>query len=103
MDDKVKNHMKLNGVMILLEQYDQCKDDREKLDGGDLENRLKHASAASIHRGLYIQLVSIIRTRKKKNKVTEREDQKKSKHTAALHSYRYGFLAQCARSEIRST
>ncbi len=58
--------MKLNGVMILLEQYDQCKADREKLDGGDLENRLKHASAASIQRFIYIQLVFIIRTQRKK-------------------------------------
>jgi len=40
--------MKLNGVMRLLEQYDQ-----DKSGGGDLENRLKHASAAPIHRGLY--------------------------------------------------
>jgi len=45
--------MKLNGVMRLLEQYDQCKADQDKSGGGDLENRLKHASAAPIHRGLY--------------------------------------------------
>lgn len=47
------NHMKLNGVVILLEQYDQCKADQDKAGRGDVENRLKHASAAPIHRGLY--------------------------------------------------
>lgn len=36
--DKVKtNHMKPNGVMILLEQYDQCKADREKSGRGSRE------------------------------------------------------------------
>lgn len=34
------NHMKLNGVVILLEQYDQCKADQDKAGRGDDENML---------------------------------------------------------------
>lgn len=32
--------MKLNGVVILLEQYDQCKADQDKAGRGDDENML---------------------------------------------------------------